>query len=279
MFPATPVKDMTWKDVLLSILGGYASVVLFFILARFFTPNFLFNNISNQGFSEGLYYMMAAIFLLAYSIYVVNKIIWFSLWKNGYCSVVYGRIRRFFVTYVWCYCFGIIPFHFLAVFLSGVFVESIIDMTSFLWSLFITSVSFSFFLIPLILIQRFIIVFYRIVVKKPIGSLEDNAQFWQFRNVTSSVIFSPIILRYFVSMIGEFCYWFAVVVFVLTTCIFVTFVWYFTENTVPMSDTYQGDGTSRMLVYYAMFGISFRILRSLIPVRRHCLKQLFSIRS
>jgi len=223
---AAPGKDMSWNDVLLSISGGYVCLVLFFILARLTAPDLLFSGWQFE-FSERLYYSMVVVFLIAYTVYGVNKVIWFAFRKNRYGSAIYGSIRRFLTTYVWCLYIGFVPFVFLTSLLPSnspfypwYFNEfswnmHLRDMAMLVFCLYCSSIMLSSCLVPLIPVQRLIITCHRVATHKPIGKPEANVQFWQFAEAPVPVTLYSI-LRYFVSTIREVGYWFAILILLIT---------------------------------------------------------------
>ena len=299
-----PNKDLTWKEVLLFVLEGYICVVLFFIVAKLTMPDFLFGGLTHK-FSYEVYFRMIIIFLIAYTFYAINKIIWFSLRKNGYCSAIYGSIRRFFETYVWCLYIGFIPFCFLIALLPSVFLRpgnvSYVIYTngfpgfpawvtwwrwnaevagSFLLDLYCLSIVFSSYLAVLILIQRFIFACHQAATDRPIGKQEDNVRFWQS---TATPITLYTIFRYFAFTIGDFCYWFAMVL-VLPIALY-TFMYDWRS-----SATGNGNGNGMGAMVGAMYLIAFAlffcvtifylafsiIMRRLFSVIRKCMRLCFA---
>ena len=201
--------ELTWKQILLSSLGGYMCIVLFFTLGLYSKSELLFS--WNGEFSAEVCRTIMVVFLIAYTMYAANKSFWFSLRKNGYFSAVYGSIRRFFETYARCLYIGFIPFCFLAP-LSPRNVSWDIDaMANYAFLLYGFLIWFSMYLIVLILAQRFIVSCYRVATKKPIGKPEDNARFWQTTKTVTPVT-PRTIFRPFALIIWEFGYWIAMVV-------------------------------------------------------------------
>ena len=229
-FTVASAKDMTWKTLLSSILEGYACVALFFILARYLTPNFLFS--VPQGyqpkFEESLYLQSVAFFLILYTIYQVNKIIGFSLRKNRHFLSIYGGIHRFFVTYTWCLYICIIPFCFLDPINFGFF-DNFARVLKYYGSLnsevlkilardlYAMSMVLTFYLIMLILLQRLMVTCYLAMKNKPMGKHKKNALFWQSTEA-SILITRYASIRCFIERLGKFCYWFALNI-LTTTCI------------------------------------------------------------
>jgi len=286
---AVEKKEMTWKDMLLSILEGYVCVMLFFIIARFTPLNFLFRILHDTKIQEQIYFTTMAIFLIAYTIYAVNQIAWFSLRKNGYCSTIHGSIRRFIETCVWCLYAGLIPFVFLTSFLpsNNLFYPWYFD--EFSWDmrgmpilflgLYWSSIMFSSCLVPLILVQRLIITCRRSAANKPIGKPEDNVRFWQSPDASMPISLYSI-ARKFASIIWEFCYWFAILVLLFTIPI-VNMSIQLSASGGSGGGGWGGFAGAMMIVAYTYFVVvaicclAFSIVvRNLLDVIRRCVRGL-----
>ena len=197
-------------------------LVFFFILARYTELDFLFRYLSaGRPFSKLHYSWTAGVFLTVYTIYAVNKIFWFSLRKNGYCSAIYGSIHRFLEAYVWCFYIGFIPICILGIFL-GIWPFSdmppyihmalswnLLSVTDSVFYLYCYFVIFSWCLLPLLLVQRFSIMCYRVANNKPIGKSEDDVRFWLSTKTSIPITFYTIV-RHFALIIWEFFYWIAI---------------------------------------------------------------------
>jgi len=222
-----------------------------------------------QSFAEEIWYGTAVIFLIAHTIYAVNKIIWCSLRENGQFSTIYGSIRRFFETYVRCFCIGYIPLVFLTSFLPEDvhypwFLQdfSWFEMIVFVFTLY--PILFSAFLIVLIFLQRCIITCYRALKIKPIVKPKKNARFWQTEQMSTTLTLYTV-FRYFASVMWECCYWLALVVLLVTLGDIVVFVLYvFLQPTMTLTDIlhemlkstcFFGSGLMLATTYYLAFSV------------------------
>ena len=206
-------------------------VALFFIIARCLAPNFLFYQY--QAFGKEISYRFAITFLILYTIYNVNKIIWFSLRKNRFFSSVYGSIRRFLVSYVWCLYIGIIPFYLwdpndfgwdVSVYVLqkfGFFSVEVLEKIA--TGLCIASMILSLYLMALILAQRFMVACYLAVMNKLIVKSEENAQIWRSEEELTSA--TRYTIHHFAILLGEFCYRFAMNILSAAICGFTFCIW------------------------------------------------------
>ena len=264
-------KNITWKTLLLSILGGYVCVILFFILARYLLPIFLFAPPMEYQpkFQEALYLWSAAFFLILYTIYQVNKIIWFSLRKNRFFSSVYGSIRRFLVSYVWCLYIGIIPFCFWDPHNFGLFsgpTRRLLESNGF-WSvntllmivadIGLMSMVVSLYSIALILAQRFIVTCYLALMNKPMGKQEENVRFWQSTE-TSTLITRQAAIRYCIDRLGEVCYWLAMNILAVACIV----AWFLLPILIESNSRQPGGGSGggfALIAVESVFWVWFRI--------------------
>ena len=225
---AVQSKDITWKDILFSIVGGYVCVAFFFVLARYTALISLFHIPGRQrdSFSEEFYYLAMVVLFAAYTIYTANKIFWFVLRKNGYCSAIYGSIRRFCETYFWCFFIVFIPFCFLKFYFGDFYVDSMIERNDVRYfdALFRHANAVNLYLVPLILALRVIITCHRLTTNKPIGKPEDNARIWQTTEAITSITIYTIV-SYFISLLRDFCYRAAMLVLLSTICVLLLYVW------------------------------------------------------
>jgi len=156
--------------------------------------------------------------------YAANKIFWFSLRKNRYCSAIYGSIRRFFETYVWCFSIilvlsfcGILYSAYHSEYLSFWNTQEMARYGSAYSSVFLVLCSC---LIALILAQRLIFAYFIGNPKIP----KDNARFWQYTEAYTSMSF--YVFTHFCALaIWEFCYRIAMFVLFLTPWFLVSFGW------------------------------------------------------
>ena len=286
-------KDITWKGILFSIGGGYACVALFFILARYTALSFLFCIPGRRhhphypfyeefySFDEKLYYMTMVVFFVAYTIYAVSKIIWFSLRKNSYCSAIYGSIRRFFETYVLCFYVVFIPFCLMKFCIADFYGNSMFMRNDV--KLFAAFFSHAFFvtsyLMPLILTQRVIIMCYQLAANKPIGKREDKARYWRTTEaITSTTLYSVVCFS--ASLLWEICYWYAMMVLLPTICALILYIWFVLHGDIqPMYGPKQivnGFGFQAFVlpfIYFYAYFLAFNIfMRSLFSVLRQALR-------
>jgi len=264
---ARPYKFLAWKEILLSILGGYVCVVFFFIVAGCtksdsLLDGYFFFSGGREQFSIKFWHAMTSFLLIAYTIYAVNKIIWFSLRNNGSFSAIYGSIRRFLETYVWCLYISFIPCYILDSFLHSVNFSSpsgfpfvlwdMEKMAFFVFGLYLFSVRFSLCLVALILVQRLAVTCYRTVMKKSIGKPENNIRFWQAAEISTPITFHSV-AYHFISVAWELCYWLAMVVLCSLVFVCAVFVhtWLF-RNQYPMN-AIRGSFGSLLVLYDLIF--------------------------
>ena len=224
-------------------------------------------------FSELHYSRVAIVFLTVYTVYAANKIIWFSLRKNRYCSVIYGCVRRFFDTYVRCFCIGFVPFCVLdSIFFYDTMGTAFNPKYFSFWNIqemisvgvgfYVLSIVLSSFLVALISAQRLIIACYPAITKKPIGKIEDNASFWRHTVVSAPVTFY-VIIHYFALIIWEFCYRIAMFILFLTPWFLVSYTWYFLY-TKRLPDVFDASGwlpiIFGILLHIAVCYLAFSII-------------------
>ena len=101
---------LTWKDILLSILGGYISLTVFFVVTKYTALSFLFYGKYDQVFYERLYYLTMVIFYAVFTVYATTIIISFSFRRNKYFSGFCDSVNRFIESYALCLWIGFIPF-------------------------------------------------------------------------------------------------------------------------------------------------------------------------
>jgi len=267
---------MTWKYVLPNIARGYVCVVLFLGVARYTPLNFLFEDIELGGGRNffPLFYFVSVSLLTVYTVYAVNKIIWFTLRKNGYASAIYGSIRRFLQTYVWCLYVGGIPCFWIS---CVFFYFSPRDpMGTFISGLCLFAILFSSYLIPLIFFQRLAFTCYLTATNKPIGKPEDNARFWQYTETSMSTTLYAIVC-YFTSIIWKFCYWIAMVILLSTVFVCVIYAWLSLSHDKILVGDLQGVAErslffGNLFIHISICYLAFSIiLQSLfVPVQEIC---------
>jgi hypothetical protein len=132
------------------------------------------------------------------------------------------------MTYVWCFYICIIPFCFLASESLSFYVSNRLnpkypiffnvlnshDVAGVVYGFCLFSTVLSWYLIPLILAQRFTTTCYRAMMNKLVRKSEDNAQYWQHADISSPIS----VFRFCAKPPGKLLYWIAVIIMFGTLC-------------------------------------------------------------